>query len=120
MMTTVRSLAVVAGIAFPVGAGAEEFRVLDGEDTFLSVVNGKTLKRFGIQLAVTPEGEIEGRAFGTPVTGAWNWRDGLFCRDLFYGEQDLGPNCQLVKVNGAKIRFIADAGDGISADFRID
>jgi hypothetical protein len=60
-----------------------------------------------------------GRAFGTPVTGAWDWNNGYFCRDLFFGEDDLGFNCQLVQVNGETLRFTSDQGQGIYADLTL-
>ena len=62
---------------------------------------------------------IEGRAFGTPVSGAWNWSDGYFCRDLYYGERDLGSNCQQVAIRDNTIRFTSDFGNGDYADLRL-
>ncbi|MEM9754823.1 MAG: dihydrodipicolinate reductase [Pseudomonadota bacterium] len=106
----------LAGIA---PAVAEEFTVIDSRDTFLSLVDGRELTRLGIRLEVTPDGRIEGRAFGTPVTGAWQWDGGYFCRDLFYGDEDLGPNCQQVTLRGSTIRFTSDRGTGEYADLRL-
>ena len=41
-------------------------------------------------------------------------------RDRFWGERDLGVNCQLVQHNGEIVRFTADEGTGAFADFRIE
>jgi hypothetical protein len=99
------------------GGGGVQRRLVAG---FLRVAGaGRELRRFGIRLTVTPDGTIQGRAFGTPVTGQWNWNDGYFCRDLFYGEDDLGFNCQLVQVNGETLRFTSDQGQGIYADLTL-
>jgi len=114
------ALAAAIGLVTPGLAAAEEFQTVRDQQTFLSVVTNRHLKRFGITLNVTPTGEIEGRAFGTQVTGAWRWQDGYFCRDLYYGNRDLGPNCQLVLVNGNTVRFVADEGQGDYADLRIE
>ena len=114
------ALAAAVGLIAPAVAAAEEFQTIRDQDTFLSVVTNKDLKRFGITLNVTPTGAIEGRAFGTPVTGAWRWQDGYFCRDLYFGERDLGPNCQLVLVNDDTVRFVADQGSGEYADLRLE
>jgi hypothetical protein len=92
--------AFMAFIASAETAAAEAFNVVSSRDSFVSLIEGRELRRFGIRLTVTSDGTIQGRAFGTPVTGQWNWNDGYFCRDLFYGEDDLGFNCQLVQVNG--------------------
>ena len=103
-----------------VPAAAEQFRAIKDQQAFVQTIEGKALTRFGIQLSVTPSGAIQGDAFGRSVTGQWQWsNDGYFCRDLFWGERDLGPNCQLVALNGNTIRFYADRGDGIYADFRL-
>ena len=120
MSPTLKILSICAAIAMAAPAAAEEFQQIKDRDTFLSVVGGKQLTRFGIALDVKPTGEIEGRAFGTPVTGAWRWQDNYFCRDLFYGQRDLGPNCQAVLVNDDTVRFISDRGTGQSADLRLD
>ena len=69
---------------------------------------------------MSPDGDIRGRALGGPVNGDWRWQDGYFCRDLVWGERDLGPNCQMVEVKGNRIRFTSDFGRGDSADFRIE
>lgn len=111
--------AILVSIATVGTAAAEAFNVVSSRDTFVSLVQGRELRRFGIRLTVTPEGEIVGRAFGTPVTGQWDWENGYFCRDLFYGEEDLGFNCQLVQVNGETLRFTTDQGQGIYADLTL-
>lgn len=112
-------LAVSVALFLPQVGAAEQFQPVRDQDTFLEVVEGRDLTRFGITLEVTPAGEIRGRAFGTPVTGEWRWQDGYFCRDLFWGERDLGANCQEVRVNGDRVRFISDRGQGIYADLSV-
>lgn len=100
-------------------ASAEDFSVVDSADRFVSLVNGRELRRLGIRLNVTPEGQIIGRAFGGPVTGEWTWQGGYFCRDLFWNGDDLGYNCQLVQENGNTLRFTSDQGAGMSADLTL-
>jgi len=97
-------------------AVAQDFSTVEQEDSFKSLVDGRDLTRFGITVNVTPDGRIKGRAFGRDVTGAWSWNAGYFCRDLFWGARDLGPNCQMVKIQGNTIRFISDKGTGQFAD----
>jgi hypothetical protein len=113
-------LAAAAGVLIAESAAAEQFRPLRDQGAFVGLIEGRDLKRFGIRLEVTPEGEIKGDAFGRPVTGAWRWQDGYFCRDLYWGERDLGPNCQEVQVNGETLRFISDRGEGMFADLRLE
>jgi hypothetical protein len=113
-------LTAIMGISIATPALAEQFEVVSDKSTFLSLVEGRELKRLGISLEVTDTGEITGRAFGRDVSGNWQWREGYFCRDLYYGTRDLGPNCQQVAINGETIRFTSDRGEGIYADLRLD
>lgn len=114
-------LVAVASATMAIGApaNAEEFDIVDTREEFISAITGKELTRMGIRLEVTESGVIEGRAFGTPVSGAWNWSDGYFCRDLYYGDRDLGSNCQQVAINADTIRFTSDFGTGDYADLRL-
>ncbi len=103
-------------LCLPLAVVADGFARVDQRDTFVSLIEGRDLTRFGIKLKVTTDGQIVGRAFGRSVTGAWRWQSGYFCRDLYWGKQDLGPNCQAVKVQGRTVRFISDQGTGQFAD----
>ena len=102
------------GLAGP--AVAEGFNNITDRARFVSLVKDRDLTRFGISLNVTPEGQIKGRAFGRDVTGAWKWNGDYFCRDLYWGSTNLGPNCQAVRLQGNKLRFITDQGSGQYAD----
>ena len=113
-------VATTLAVTFAAPAMANEFvRVAEQED-FLALVSGNNLTRFGISLIVTADGVIAGSAFGQDVTGDWVWDDGYFCRNLFFGDSDLGPNCQVVLVNGTTMRFIADKGEGEWADLDLE
>ena len=107
-------------IVGPRTAQAEEFRVVDSDTRFVALVEGRELRRLGIRLTVTPTGEIQGRAFGGPVTGQWRWENGYFCRDLFWNDTDLGYNCQLVQENGQTLRLTSDQGAGMFADLTLE
>ncbi len=121
-----RNLAAIAvAAALPVAAMADTAARVESRDQFIALVRDRALQLTGIAgiagvtLRVSPTGAIEGEAAGTPVRGEWNWRDGLFCRTLIWGDRDLGPNCQVVEQRGARLRFIADRGEGQYADFRL-
>ena len=93
-------------------------RVAD-RTTFVRIMSNRALKRFGINLEVRPDGQIDGNAFGRDVSGAWQWREGYFCRELAWGRTRLAPNCQEVKVAGSTVRFTSDRGSGAYADLRL-
>ena len=104
----------------PTVSAAEEFETITDEREFVSLISDRELQRFAIKLRVTPGGEIVGRGFGRDVKGDWAWQGGYFCRDLFWGETDLGYNCQKVLRNGETLRFIENQGAGRSADLRLN
>ena len=116
-MRRIGSLAVVASL-LAVPAAADFAKVTD-EAAFKRLVAGKTLAHPFFKLQVSPEGAISGQGIRREVRGEWRWQDGYFCRDLFWGDKELGYNCQQVDVNGARLRFTADRGAGDSAVFRL-
>lgn len=119
MLRLAFAAALGIGTAAAAPAAASEFRMITEQTEFLNHIANRDLRRFGIRLEVTPDGSISGSAFGRDVTGDWNWRGGYFCRDLYFGDDALGPNCQVVLVNGNTVRFVADQGAGDFADFRL-
>lgn len=102
----------------PVSAWAE-YVVLSKRDNFLSVIEGKDLKRPLIRLQVRPDGTITGKAAAMKVTGTWVWEDRYFCRVLYWGGKTFEHNCQEVALNGDKIRFTTEKGAGEFADFTL-
>lgn len=109
-------LAVAAAAVFADVPAALAFTKIDRAEEFVAAIGGKRLTRTGIQLTVSAGGEITGRAFGRPVSGDWTWRDGYFCRDLYWGNRELGYNCQMVQKDGTALRFTSDKGEGMFAD----
>jgi hypothetical protein len=124
-MMKIASGVLAASLSMAAGSATAFERVVS-EQRFVDLVEGKSLSllrpilmRSAIVLEVSPDGDISGSALRKPVRGAWQWKDGFFCRDLFFGDENLGPNCQLVQVKDDQIRFIADQGQGDRADFRL-
>ena len=116
MRTVLASIATLLALAAPAAA---EFAAVTDRDTFLRLVTGKELSRPLIKLRVMPDGGIAGRGASWDVAGKWTWQEGYFCRNLNWGGDELGYNCQEVRANGDRIRFTADKGRGQSADFRL-
>lgn len=97
-----------------------DFRKIGDRNTFVGIVADRELKRFGIKLEVNSDGTIGGNAFGQQVTGAWQWQDGFFCRELYWGSRAIGANCQEVRAAGDTLRFTSDRGTGDFADLRLN
>lgn len=109
--------AMAAALAAPAAA---DLRKVDDQREFVQLVNGKTLTRPFVKLTVMPDGQIEGRGARWDVEGTWSWQNGYFCRDLFWGGDPLGYNCQEVQASAdGRIKFTSDRGAGDSAMFRL-
>lgn len=108
----------LAAICAATGASAE-FAKVNSASEFKRIVTGKTLSRPLVKLEVSPAGRISGKGMRWPVSGSWTWRNGYFCRDLYWGDDALGYNCQEVRVKDGQIRFTSDRGTGDYADFRL-
>ena len=106
-------------VAFASSPALAEFSVVEDQSDFVEIVEGKALKRPFVKVELSAEGAISGYGATWPVTGAWTWEDGYFCRDLFWGGDPLGYNCQQVETAGDRIRFTSDRGAGPSAEFRL-
>ena len=116
------ALSPVAALAegWSLADSGAEFRRIDNRAKFVELVGEGELTRFGVAVKVEPDGQIRGRALGRSVTGAWDWRGGYFCRDLFWGSRGLGTNCQSVAVSGQIVRFTSDEGRGPFADLKLE
>ena len=115
-----RMMMFAAAAALSAGPVLAELVKVDDQSRFVQLVNGKTLTRPFVKLNVTPDGKIAGRGTRWDVEGTWSWENGYFCRDLFWGGDPLGYNCQEVQAtDDGRIKFTSDRGAGDSAMFRL-
>ena len=115
-----RLMMYAAAAAMCAGPALAELVKVDNQSRFVQLVNGKTLTRPFVKLNVTPDGRIAGRGARWDVEGTWSWQDGYFCRDLFWGGDPLGYNCQEVQATAdGRIKFTSDRGAGDSAMCRL-
>lgn len=112
---------IAALIAFAVPASASAFERVSDRSAFLAAVEGKDLRiaLYGLTLNVKGDGTITGRAVGYDITGSWSWENGYFCRDMDWSGYPIEYNCQLVELDGDRIRFTVDQGAGDDAVLRI-
>ncbi|MEP3638852.1 MAG: dihydrodipicolinate reductase [Paracoccaceae bacterium] len=101
-------------------AALADMQKIETLEQFVEFVQGKKLTRPLIKLEVSADGSISGRGATWDVEGNWSWQNGYFCRDLFWGGDALGYNCQEVRANGNRIRFTSDRGAGDTAVFRLN
>ena len=101
------------------GPAAADFERVTDKTQFIQLVDGRTLSRPLVKLEVRSDGRIDGTGMALRVSGGWGWEQGYFCRDLVWGSEDLGYNCQVVSFDGERVRFHSDKGTGDYADFRL-
>jgi hypothetical protein len=106
-------IVLVAGPAFA------DLTKINNESDFVKLVAGKTMSRPFVRINVSQDGKISGSGAGWAVTGDWTWKDGYFCRSLFWGGDELGYNCQEVAAKEGRVRFTSDRGIGDSAEFNL-
>jgi hypothetical protein len=118
-----RLLLLLASLTLSGPALADSPGPLTERDAFVAMVSGRelTLPLFAVSIKVDPSGGINGSAMGWPVTGQWRWENGLFCRSMDWSGTEIPPNCQLVEIVAEdRLRFTSDAGQGMTAVFRLN
>ncbi len=115
-----RMMILAAVAALSTGPVLADLVKIEDQGQFVQLINGKTLTRPLVKITVTPDGQIAGRGAAWDVEGTWSWQDGYFCRDLFWGGDALGYNCQEVQASAdGQIKFTSDKGAGDSAMFSL-
>jgi hypothetical protein len=119
MLNLLKLATVLFAIAMSPAHAAADYKKISDKSEFLALVAGKTLTRPLVKLEVLTSGKIAGRGATWDIEGNWTWKDGYFCRDLFWGGDEIGYNCQEVGLSNARVRFTSDKGKGDSAEFRL-
>ena len=114
------SLTLGCAAALIAGSASADLAMISSQSDFLRLIAGKTLSRPLIKIEVSEDGSISGKGARWAVTGDWMWRDGFFCRSLYWGGSELGYNCQEVRTSEGRVRFTSDRGAGDSADFKLN
>ena len=117
-MRTLSTLLLVIAASY---AQAQSEKIIINRSEFLAVVENKSLELwlFGIRLQISSDGTIRGSALGRDVSGSWVWEDNYFCRNMVWGDRDIGYNCQSVSMVENKLRFTSDKGLGANAQFTL-
>lgn len=91
----------------PVAASAQS-RISD-QDTFMSLVDGRTLTRPLVRLQVRGDGTVTGLATAQDVSGSWRWQGANFCWEFTLNGQPYQDNiCLVVVQDGDRLQFSED------------
>ncbi len=113
LVTVALTLAGAAAVA------AENLTRIETRPVFVNLVSGRELQRFGVAMSFSPEGAISGVAFGSALTGRWDWEGDYLCRSIDYAHTAIPPDCQVVRSDGGTVSFTGRRGKGSQADYRL-
>lgn len=66
------------------------------------------------------DGRLSGFYDGADLTGRWRWAEDRLCRTARIGARTLFPDCQLVAVDGERLRIVREDGAGATVVYRIE
>ncbi|QBF30421.1 hypothetical protein [Thalassococcus sp. S3] len=106
--------AIAAAIAVSPTVGLADFKRVTTEADYRALVAGKTVVTDTSTVTILKNGKLRGTVTsnGAKISGAWAWRDGFWCRSVTVAGNDAGTDCQLVEVDGTRIRGTRDRGRG--------
>jgi len=107
------SLIAAAFVGTPLAAASSTDERITTRAEFVDRVANRNLSRLGVGVRVTPGGQIEGSAFGTPVTGSWDWRGNRFCREMKWGDRSWEDSCQAVVIRENRVYFQPSSGSSV-------
>ncbi|MGJ8623899.1 MAG: hypothetical protein ACSHW1_14150 [Yoonia sp.] len=82
----------------------------------MAAITGKMLVlEAGKSYVIGADGTIKGSWDGAPLVGAYEMKDGFFCRTLSQGPNGpSGEDCQILTLDGDKLMGTRNRGDGAS------
>jgi len=99
-------------------AAAEEIETVQ---RFEELVVGKKLVQDKAWVRILTDGKVEGKGPKVgDIHGSWEWKDGLYCRDIVIDGEPLPHDCQSVSIAGDTVTFSHNDGSGISVSWSIE
>lgn len=116
MLNHIRSVGLVFGTCVILGAfptfAADGFTPITTEAEFDSLVVNKKMHLGDNWFVIKKNGSLKGEFNGEKLKGAWQWRDGYWCRTLKTHSKN--TDCQLWQVKGNEFQVTRNRGEGKS------
>ncbi|MEP3945664.1 hypothetical protein [Ascidiaceihabitans sp.] len=110
--------ALVATTAIP--ALADNFKRIKTSEEFSALVVGKKITWDGGFAVIRANGKTDGRLKKQgKYVGNWTFTKGFYCRNLVIKKEATGTNCQIVEIDGNKLRITRDQGKGATNIFNL-
>jgi hypothetical protein len=92
------------------GPAAAECKRLTTESDIRELLAGKTLVGPTGWIRAGAVGRMTGEFDGQRTRGAWNRRQGCFCRNVGIGQRELGTDCQVVGIDSTRVGTVGNQG----------
>lgn len=99
-------------------AMADGFKRIETEADFRKLIVNKKLTLGENHVVIRKNGNLKGNFNDEDLKGAWQWRDGFWCRTLSTHSKD--TDCQTVEVMGNQMRGTRQRGKGKSFIYTIN
>ncbi|MGF1554221.1 MAG: hypothetical protein ACFBWO_17215 [Paracoccaceae bacterium] len=96
------------------------WRPIEDPASFYVEAVGRKLVSGEDHIVFLNDGRIAGFYDGAALTGNWRWDDDRLCRTASIGARRLYPDCQLVAVDGDRLRIVRENGAGSTVVYSIE
>jgi len=112
-ISTISLSVIMLTIISSLPALADDFKRIKTPAEFNEMVVDKKLVWGGGTATVRANGKTDGTLKKQgKYYGNWVFQKGFYCRNLIIQKKETGTNCQLVEINGNKVRFTRNQGKG--------
>ncbi|WP_299476197.1 hypothetical protein [uncultured Roseibium sp.] len=90
------------------------------QQEFLEQVAGKRLVNGDSWVVIAPGGTVYGVGPDQDeISGTWRWSDVYYCREILFGGKDLTEDHQTVRLDGDKVSFVHQRGEGETVSWTV-
>ncbi len=109
--------AIAAGALLFAANPAAAWERITTEQQFVDEVAGRTIfNAAGSSWVLHPDGRLVGTWDGHSMTGRWEWHQAFLCRNVRIGGSESGTDCQIIEVQGDRVRITRDQGRGEASE----
>jgi len=98
---------------------ADSLKRITTKDAYVAQVVGK---KFGIDkktwFRAKANGTFAGRVEGKKIKGVWEWRGKYWCRNARIAGDEIGTDCQVIKISETGVQHGRKKGRGRVADYK--
>lgn len=85
---------------------------LHTEADFLKEIADRELVAEGMSFTIHSDGTISGLVGSSQLIGSWSWEEEYFCRIAELNGERLGVDCEIIEIEGSRMRYTRNKGAG--------